>query len=149
MLRLTFVYSSYPGCVHWNHWSIDQHHINSVILFIYFHSSWILLLLFILLLWLSLIWSKQVPICLDAVPYVFYSREDDDAMVNRRYMGHFTDFIICIYILYFKVLLEDGHLCEATPRDILHVNCYTYILWMLYMSWNKFWFDFIWFSVPT
>ena len=34
-----------------------------------------------------------------------------------------TDCIICIYILYFKVSLEDGHLGQATPHNILYVHC--------------------------
>ena len=33
------------------------------------------------------------------------------------------DCITCIFILYFKVSLEDGHLGQATPHNILYVHC--------------------------
>ena len=48
-----------------------------------------------------------------------------------------------VFILYFKVSLEDGHLGQATPHDILYVHCKLLHLTLLNVICREINFDLI------
>ena len=67
---------------------------------------------------------QTIPKCFDAVPCI--SNHGDMMLLWWTGATQDTKLIVLyvhVYILYFKVSLEDGHLGQATPHDILYVHC--------------------------